>query len=281
MLHKSECTLISVGIDWLTATTKSDEAFLDAMDSFKAMDGEPHELEFMGYVGQTKNNVFIGTAYSPQQVRPHIMRVSGENCLEFIKMLGWGYLDDWRASRIDLQATYQLNNARPIADELYTRSDVNATSYYKNGDGAVTVYVNKRSGDAFARVYDKGLESGATDEAGLIWRFEVELKRVMAAMHFSQLHEGNLDTRLVTEKVGAMVWGWFDARDISIPKPSNLEFVKIDIPREESTAEKKLAWLKKQVRKSIHSLCDEVGEQVVAEALGLLKIERPHLPDEE
>lgn len=134
----------------------------------------------------------------------------------------------------------------------------------KDGD---TTYVGARTSDTFIRIYDKARESqGQSDYEGAI-RYEVEFKGQAAYQVWAAAYH----TAPGREYLAGLVRSTLAARGIFLPRA--LEASRVAAPKVErpvSSTDRRLAWLRSQVRPSIERLLTAgVSRDTILAELGL------------
>lgn len=269
MFEKSSMTVRYTACDWLTATgdqtTDIGDAYsirrkiVDILDA----DRDPRNptkssvVEWMGYFGDQIGSSFVGQG-GMRLIRPYIVRCSGPDAMVWCKELPSG----WRPSRIDFQVTAELLEKSDLAESVYEKCS-KASQLIRSADGGSTCYINKRTGDNFGRIYDKGVESGSSDP-GMVWRFEVELKRAYAVSAYEEFRALNCSN----EASYSIVRTWFGARGVWLP-PVGTSLVDIKPPVKESTDEGTLAWIENAVAPCIWRMVDSGHAPAIEEMLGL------------
>jgi hypothetical protein len=179
------------------------------------------------------------------------------------------------ATRIDLavdvllsyqhsEAAYRYAQVLREENRAGQRGYHSALSLITGSDGGSTLYVGKRAGRLFARLYDKGVQSGAAP-AGTLWRYEVEYKQDAARAVFSGLLEAERPRDYILGRVRTH----FDQRGVyplfwqgAAPGP-------LERDKEERTPLDRLNWLAAQVRPTVGRLRLAGYEVEVYNALGL------------
>lgn len=135
---------------------------------------------------------------------------------------------------------------------------------YGNGD---TTYLGSRTSDTYVRIYDKGRESpeGGYYENAL--RYEVEYKGRAAGA----VWEGESREAPGRDWLAAQVLQVLRRRGIFVALPGSISAPAVGLrTAPPSDTEKRLAWLRNQVRPSIDKLmADGVSLESVRQALGL------------
>lgn len=180
-------------------------------------------------------------------------------------------------SRLDIQVTMWFPNQRPkLVQAVASASNVARVGArgrpwnirFIDGMGAGdTAYIGTRGKKSkFLRCYDKGAESKGLQGYENAYRFEAELTD-----HHAREAEGTLlDVGSGPEAVASLVAAYYRERGIELPEVTGSECHRASsLPRDESSAERRLAWLRSQVSPAIDKLiADGVPLSVISEALG-------------
>lgn len=229
---------------------------------------------WQGYYGQQIGKVSVG-----RREDGIILRASGWAAEEIRGM----QLPYDNVSRCDIALTVWLSDYdAEVARRAARLSEVarlgtvgrrwKITEVHGHGHGDTT-YLGSRTSDTYVRVYDKMQESGA-DEAWLYaWRMEVEYKAEAA----KEVWEAEGSRVPTADWWAAVVCGALQRRGLAMPRLYSLDVLPSPPrPREATTAERRLAWLRNQVAPAIEKLAAAgVSALEIHEALGLTN-ERRH-----
>lgn len=210
-------TCINSGVDWITATARLDASRSTFEDIWQ---------------GISRKETAAGVEMKPAAVRDYSgWRLPGifygeRHDDSIITLSGAGAPAHWQTvaraadnvSRLDLQATVWTHGEQPQLARWYHQRLRRAPP--KRGRPrkvrlewelpyGETLYVNKRTSDAFGRVYDYATAHKA-GTARTLWRYEVEYKRHPAASYANSL----LDERVHPGAIESIVANWFDARGV-------------------------------------------------------------------
>lgn len=261
---------IAVGIDWVTATTDRQDVGYGWFDLFKrhcrerGVKDTPWQNRW--YSGHQTDSLFWG--YNKHY--GYVFIASSDNARLYAPMATYSAR---HVTRMDLQVTVRLDKpSYSYAKQTYknccnSHASDRRYSLITNSNGGDTLYVGSRQSDQFGRLYDKGVESGL-DKKGYMWRYEVELKKPRAgsaAIAVMQEREcGNLDEAILN-----YVHQWFVMRGVK-PKfrATDTAFV-VEVSRKITTDERKLEWLRTQVRPTVADLIERGFEQETFAALGI------------
>lgn len=221
-----------------------------------------------GYYGNTCAGVSYGSGN-----QGHILQVSGWKAQDEA-LLSLPYDN---VARCDAQITIwnKLDNPDVARLAAYCSRayalDANGGKWkapYINGDGkGDTAYIGSRRSDSFLRIYDKWRESGESDEYKWAWRFEVECKNDEAKAIWPE--KGSLASS--PDYWATAVRSRLRQRGIVLPRLDGATSYAPPRPRREETSiDRRLAWLSNQVAPSIDKLVAQgVSLRHIAERLGL------------
>lgn len=236
----------------------------------KAQEGE---VEFQpwawrGYYGYTCAGVSYGTG--------------SQGCI--LQVSGWKAQDEAlltlpydNVARCDAQITvWCTSDATDVARLASKYSRLYAvdaqggkwqTPYIDGGEAGDTAYIGSRSSDSFLRIYDKWRESGKDEQYLWAWRFEVECKNEEAKAIWPE--KGSVASS--AEYWASVVRSRLRQRGIVLPRLDGAKSYAPPRPRREETSiDKRLAWLSNQVAPSIDKLVAQgVSLRHIAERLGL------------
>jgi DNA relaxase NicK len=139
-----------------------------------------------------------------------------------------------------------------------------------NSQGGSTLYVGSRNSDQFGRLYDKGAQQGGPP--GFTWRYEVELKNAYstAATQYLVNNMGK-PTEDQQRDLSAFVYSWWRDRGVKpLFSPVTGDMI-VAVSKQQTTLDRKLTWLRGQVRPTI--------QQLIAAGLGKDALEALGLPD--
>jgi hypothetical protein len=189
---------VTAGVDWLTVRTIGFEG--------------SHKLHLLSVKVLEENNVVLpapryaklhqyegwragGLGYMVNDDRA-ILSLAGSLAQKYLKQVAE---IEATATRIALAVDVLLFDAVPVAAlrfaQLVRFEKAGIRDGYKSrlvlmtgDDGSSTLYLGKRSSPIFARLYDKGVQSGA-EVSGTLWRYEVEYKQDAARAVYESLVE--------------------------------------------------------------------------------------------
>lgn len=263
--------VVGASVDWVTATTDRDRVGYGWWDLFVRHGDETRqkykEWRNKWYQGARYDDVFWG--YS--EANGFIFVASGQAANIYAPMASTSAR---RITRMDLQVTVLMDN--PIegyASDCYLRclagfEKERKYSLITNSDKGATLYVGSRMSDQYGRLYDKGVQAKLA-EPGLMWRFEVEFKKPRSdsvAHEIMVLRETNgLDVGIT-----AFLHQWFIMRGVRpLFRTEDQPFV-VEVERKITADDRKLWWLRTQVRPTVEKLFALGYGDEVQEALGLI-----------
>lgn len=266
--------VLSAGIDYLTVTTydkKTAMGWYRMYQEYKELlakeHGNPGEKKWkaLGYDGLSLEGIRMG-GDGKEGV---IVILSGETSKDLWKQF---LPATGNVTRIDLAVTVTIgfefkDLARKYYEGVGEQEETNRSySLIQNSKGGQTLYVGSRSSDQFGRVYDKGVQSGVYQE-GFKWRYEVEYKKpraqgVAKALSSFETQDAN--------KLIAEVHNWFDYRGIKPIFRSSGDGIRIQLEAKVTTDDKKLNWLRTQVKPSIEYLLSRGRGTEALVAIGLV-----------
>lgn len=263
--------MIDYGVDWLTVTarTKSSRAKLNRLSqsilrSEMESGNECRPWGFAGYEG-----VKCGSMQYGERFDSGCARLSSGVAFDH-------WLDAYHAgdhvSRVDLQATLKMDQdpQRTIARvygqgvRFNRKKNRHATvSILRSTNGTATVYFGRRQSDRFGRCYDKGRESKLDVFRDCV-RFELEAKGNLSHPLTAAIARAHRPILAAAEEVR----GYFRSRGIHLERPRATHYPS-RIPRRRSDVERRLEWIRKQVRPSVLFLLDHCDSELVYNALGV------------
>lgn len=271
---------IESGVDWLTMTTSQPhrkESWRQAYDAISTEQLKAGAIEkpggVHGYTGHTLGHLFIGER--PDGV---MCRLSSSWAHHY----GWMFDPSCvHTTRVDCQVTTELSYAyQHLASDIYAfvskarpkNGRPVTASLLVNNKGGATVYIGSRSSAWYARIYDKGVESG-TREPGVLWRWEVECKADAAQMVAGALY----DRDGVGDNALEVVHTFFDRHGVFMPfEPTAKVRFNPPAPRDESLWST-LRWLEGPVASAVVKLAGIWGIEralsaVLSQSHGLVDV---------
>lgn len=268
----SNCRVFETSVDYITATSAERES-IDCLSQYAA-----------GWLRSEENagcmlNAFYLQGYSGFSCGSVQAGSKGGSFL--VRLSSYQASQHWRTvleyatnvSRLDLQSTLQFKvdqprfaescerRARFYAKEHNVRREVELRRNSKKGN---TLYVGNRLSDRFIRIYDKRKES-KLEHYERCWRGEIELKRALAndqAIMLATSEDENADiSRLVLKAMLRVGIPWQGAEGKALACALR--------QRSRGSTDRRLAWLRTQVRPSVAQLLEILPRAEVLEALGL------------
>ena len=267
---------LQTGVDWITVTCRTGDPqaqkFKDA--TWHAMQVQAHiqrdsikPYRFRGYEGMRVEGLAWG-----KRPDSYLAIASGPTATQYWKLF---MRHATNITRLDLQVTCALE--RPMIDltqfywsYLKNLPKTRKITLLQNNGSGTTLYVGSRTSDQFGRIYDKGIESGKTPGPGEIWRYEVEYKAERAKHTCNELFLRSCRRKPLSANIAKTVYNWYSAREI-LPifgEPPDGDCIALQLKAEETTYERKLNWLRTQVRPTVQSLIPHNRTNVLL-ALGL------------
>lgn len=258
-------------LDWLTVTcTKGEkrEAFFtlgrELVKLAASQQNERRDWKWKGYSGWHSQGVTCG-----RREDSDILQLSGVLADEWFDRV-WLIADN--CTRVDLAVTVKVEGE---CGDYIRQADLDARTYKaEKGQGPVctliasdgqpaTFYLGQRVSDLYARLYDKGLESGHPSYAGCL-RYEVEVKGSPADRTCVWLHSsGNRPDR-----IRSAVFEHYSRRGVKPVFRGVGGAVRLSNVRSPSDHTTRLAWLGASVRPVVEKLiAADLGKEAL-EALG-------------
>jgi len=263
--------VVEIGVDWITAIGFTGDSQVSMQDfgaklllneGSRGNDVSP--WHFAGYDGFRCGSVQVGSREDSTCVR-----LSSNQANSNWQSL---YVMSESVSRVDYQVTVQTDCGPSESIAIAHRQALRSSAKLKHGpsvtlirsnDGSATLYLGKRTSDWYGRAYLKGIESGLP-EFDKTTRFEVEVKGPACASTLRVVH----NSRPTIIAVAGYVSGFFQKRGVHLVLP-NIHPSTISSSRSRSDNQRRLRWLKTQVRPSIDKLIASGCYDDVVEALGL------------
>lgn len=270
-------TCIDAGVDWITATCKpeGDRVRFDQL-SEAIIEGEREAgvaikpASLRDYRGFRAGGIFAGRRRSDS-----LLVLTGSHAPPHWQSVARASTN---VSRLDIQATVWTHGEQPALNVEYYQwatsqpkkrgrpSSYELKRKHPYGD---TFYAGNRLSDYYGRCYDYAT-AHKTGLPRTIWRFEVELKRLVARGYSRALLAAS-DYRVLTEQ---LVHAWWDSRGLqptwSLGDSPQSEGLLID-KRGGDT----LAWFERCLSKTVASAIHRHGLPAVLDALGLSGVVMP------
>jgi len=268
----------SCAIDWITATTKSEDCYEFWLSTFNNFWSDtypevavPEQWEKYGYKGVS----LPGFAISSHKINGTMVRLSGLPANELWRDI-LSYVEVCNVTRIDLCVTVDMSfNTRGHASEQYAAILADRVQPHigkrliTDNEGGETLYIGSRTSQIFLRLYDKSAEQG--DKPGWSWRYEIEYKKpVSLAVAKLIMDNAGGDDSLVREAIANTVYDAFHERGVSpLFDADGAVILPTVAKRKESPVSRQLKWLGTSVRPAIQRLIKSGYKDAVLEILGL------------
>lgn len=269
--------LVEAGIDYIACSMPAD---LRHIQEWEARAHEALQLisqhgnvsrlgSYQGYEGIHCAGAFVGSR--DDGVHVHI---PGSWAGRLYSQL---HRENLQYSRLDLQVTVRFDaydkdygrkahaNASIVNQERPT-SQRRRIREISEDIGGYTMYIGSRDSLHFCRLYDKGAQSSDPAYENC-WRFEVQLNGKAATDAAQYLW---VAARGQSKVACSTVWQYFNTRGV-LPPWSREDEDNAILPQKQplTDMERKLRWLREQVRPTIRLLREQVTEAILMEALGL------------
>jgi hypothetical protein len=264
--------IISSGIDWVTATVAPGRrqdlltGFASGLIHSRAKEGyQSRSWTGLGYQGETIDGCTIAS-------RPDgaLIRLSGEVARKHAPyVLQWAQ----NITRLDVQVTlcdpdpgfdwsaYVLKTA---SMDARVRAGMTKTTRIVSTPEGKTTYIGSRKSSRFYRVYDKHAESKGVYPRGT-WRWEVEYK----AARSQSLGASLAGDAHQAERCRGIVRQAFADYGVIVPCDPITAAWRDQSPREETTDERRLAWLRTTIAPCVERMLESNDPATLLEALGL------------
>lgn len=269
-------TVVSVGVDWLTATayrTRNHEQFHELgkslLQAARERGNDVLPWKAQGYRGTKAGGVRQALRYDT-----HIIQLSSDDARE-----------SWRdvaalasnVSRLDLQVTFELERARPsFFREQHERASVGMKgrgrkrnlTYITSRLTGDSIYLGQRTSDIMGRCYDKGMEAKCAPRGRLI-RHELEMKRDYAKRVAARLLKSSSEVA----DVGSLVCDYMRQQHLETAAYiyANRESARA---RQTTDNARRLRWLRSSVRPSVAVLVEAGSMADVLTSLGIMEAAR-------
>lgn len=264
--------LVDARVDWLTCTAGAEgkgDALAElgmAVASERERNGAKRRAgTWQGYVGVYSGGDFVGRRQDGV-----VLRLGGDSAAVWWRS---GVQLSSHVSRIDLAATVRpVDPGRDLASDAYAglserpqgRGRPRLAKLIVDNQRGRTLYLGKRTSDAYLRLYDKGIQSKQPEYRGC-WRYEVEYKGTLAPQVASTMVHDDAPAA----RVAALVAQAFTSRAVGVPfRVDDLGEYPRSI-RAPTDDDKRLAWLAAQVKPAVDRLIRDGRRADVLKALGL------------
>jgi len=270
---------VHAGIDWISCSLPTDarnrEVWLaEAFDCLAILADEGHAVQnfgLMGYKGLKVGGSFVGRR--EDSVYCQLAGVAASDHFARIAR------SDLHISRLDLAVTVRyVTMPNTLGEAAYNaaveadRSRLGAARrrkiwYMSGSDGGYTLYVGSPSSEERGRLYNKEVQN-ETPEYARCWRYEVVYRNDRAMAVFEALFTTKELFR--PTMCSSLVGAWYQTRGIvcdwlSTPHHS-IRPIQKGLPTD---AEKKIKWLKTQVKPSILWLIEHNYREEMLDAIGI------------
>lgn len=256
------------GVDWLTMTSQleaSGQSWWSLFEAYAAVvqEEEPPPKDYSNgfYTGKRLSSLSWGC--SPEL--GYIIVASGETANEIWRD---AYPAAHRVTRVDLCFDLQVDAPMTLATgsyEMITAANSNLKRKYGlflNNKGGETFYVGSRHSQQYGRLYDKGMQAKRANK-GLLWRYEVEYKKPLADTVLKAYADKNADER--SAAIVDTVSDWFRQRGALVPyETGSNHIMTVTAEKKITTFDKKMMWLRTQVRPTVKQLVEAgLGKEVI------------------
>jgi hypothetical protein len=248
---------MNAGVDWITVTSRNYDHRKHLRDRMaRLLDGQKDEgnkvepWAWKGYAGWRAGPVTVGE----REDSLFAQVTGGEAGLMWLSLLERPV----NVTRLDVQVTVQgVGDERDLAAEGFTALEDAAVDGDRNRsysrittkpDGA-TLYLGATTSAVRCRLYDKHAETKGAYPVGA-WRYEVQARSGLAGSLASGLADRDGDALTCV----ASVYEHFRARGIQPVFCTSGGGVLGHVPRTRSDAERRLRWLREQVRPAVQWL---------------------------
>lgn len=270
----AELEILSCDVDWLTCTVSKPARLPFAYQSVKrwqavrSADGYPiRPYGANGYVGDYVDGITWG-----ERQDGAMLRLSGEMAAKYaVQALLWAE----NVSRIDYQVTvrdsvwhrdWAENFLLLASKDERVQSGVTKWEEIHSSSMGSTAYLGRRSSSRLYRVYNKTAESqGLWPETS--WRFEVEYKPPRAERHATRMRNQTWTRHDTLETIRSA----FADYGFPIPVGGFPRHFKDGAPREPTTDERRLAYLKNIIKPMIRKMQETFDEGRILDALGFFE----------
>lgn len=284
-MNSPEKEVTSAGaVDWLTVTCKTEKGGNTLLATYnKHREGLERDTRFFGFDCKRDKS---GLTWGKRTLDGlYIFIASGEVAAEVWRQV---LPVATKVTRLDLAVDVWLPIPRdqvrqssrvvlsPALDAQLKYTYITGVQGKKRQRVGDTLYVGSRQSNQFGRFYDKGLQT-ATADPGKWFRYEVEYKSGAAfQMSKSAL---DLDPGVLGEFILCAVFDWFLSRRVPplFSPMTDTPGLVVRSQMKQTTKERKLAWLRSQVRPTVQYLFEQ---GMRGETLRALDIDIAMMPDE-
>jgi len=268
---------VYAGVDWISCSLPKEASthwvWVSACRAIvEEIAQEGHKLEartLNGYMGLAAGGSFYGVRDDGAYVQ-----ISSYRADSYLSRI---YRADLHISRLDVQVTVRFKHNRPELGRYWRQKASDANTALPAGrrrriwnmegdDGGYTLYIGSPTSDQRARIYNKAVQS--EDPAyQRCWRFEVVFRNHLATSWTERIAGFGV---LRADLCAQIVETWLLGRGIKPPWFYRGAPITLPLFNETpSDAEKKLTWLKEQVRPALRWLYENDRISEALQALGL------------
>jgi hypothetical protein len=269
-----DATVISSGVDWITATNQggsvalySDDFATHEFERAADLGAKVSPSSRLGYVGYSTEHFFYGS-------RGHgrMLIASGSRAHDLFRSVV--ELSD-NITRLDVQVTIWTHGEQPhLGRQAYAclrgkppaRVSIRNVQLIDAHPSGETCNVGKRSSDQYGRIYDKATEA-KLGTPRTVWRYEVEVKRRVAGAWASALGSGDASKAVAR----SLVRTWFADRGLQPPFSEDGDSNAFDLSISRKASDT-LAWFRDSLSKTVAREVEQHGLAAVVDALGLSRL---------
>lgn len=265
--------LLDANVDWITVTSRESKIGHLWQEIYQQQRQESEALKLMAVEKRWRIMSYEGVGFQGS------IRVGFSEQLGWIVMASSSSAKIWsklvgakaKVTRIDLAVTQNFSIEIAEVPRRYYEAlkdvDKRARNYslIQNTKRGQTLYVGSRRSEKFGRLYDKGVQSGEA-LPGLSYRWEVEYKKPVSeelARALFAVKERQAET------ITAMVFEFFDDRGIPPLFPKTGHAVELSTEARVTSLDRKLNWIRSQVRPSIGQLVMAGRSRELFDAFGI------------
>lgn len=260
-------------VDWITVTTRDSAVGYGWQEIYQNQRAKAEAEKLLIKEKRWKIMSYEGAGYAGS------IRVGYSAQLGWIVIASSSSAEIWhkligaksKVTRIDLAVTQSLlieieEVPRRYYEALDERDKVKRNySLIQNTKMGQTLYVGSRRSEKFGRLYDKGVESGQA-LPGFRYRWEVEYKKPSSDELARAL--GAVRDRQA-EVITAMVYEFFHLRGIPPLFPKSGHAVGLEARTRVTSLDRKLHWIRSQVRPSIGEIVMAGRSRDLFQAFGI------------
>lgn len=266
-------------VDYLTLTTSKDELGTEWYKGFndirkyhpESRGREVKDRNLLGYSGFAIDGM-LWWGHSHRQ--GYILQATSKFADDFF---GKFYSPFSKVTRIDIAVTMPLKPIDKRLAERHYKKQVEAGA--KSGKarlmtssaGGATLYLGSTKSQTFGRLYDKSAQTKVGDQ-GSLWRYEVVIRKPRASVLAELIHETLKEQSFTSRSrdlMASYVYQWFFSRGV---KPfwtlDEVEEVPLHVDYQETSADRKLRWIREQVAPSVAWLYDNGFSAELEDAIG-------------